>query len=503
MIPNILSKSDCLNFLERIPTSAIAMIYLDPPWNTGKNILDDSTIKDYDLYFSKVVQQLPRILIEEGSLLFHSSPQYSKSLINMLDEVFGKENFRNEYILPTRHKDSKIGPLVQHESIFFYSKSNNFTYYEPTRELTKDEIKRLYPYSDKNGHYHLESLLQPNERPALQFSWNGIYPPEGKSWRYNRAIFEQLEEEKKIVIDEDSKKIYLKKYMCEFARVTLGSIWDDIPLRIYTKEKVNYHSQKPLMLLERLIEMTSNSGDIILDPFLGSGTTLIAAEKFGRKWIGCDINKKSIDISIDRLLNLNLAPGQNFTYIDDAELDKKYPVVHKFYVKLFNKDLPTVQQNSFIINEPVNFEETRYNEFKEVKGNNPVRSIVDIVDQYAVAFLNCEGGSIYWGIRDSDRFIVGVKLDYSQRDEIRRITDEKLSSIQPTVALSSFKITFHEVLDGNNPIKDLYVLQVDTPQIDSKDLYFTGQNEAYLKTDGGKKKLSGPAIQQEILKRYF
>jgi len=502
MIPNILSKSDCLNILERVPTSAIAMIYLDPPWNTGKKILDDSAIEDYDIYFSKVIQQLHRILIKEGSLLFHSSPQYSKNLVNMLDEVFGKENFRNEYILSTRHKNSQIGPLIQHESIFFYSKSNNFTYNEPMRELTKDEIKRLYPYSDKNGHYHLESLLQPNERPKLQFSWDGIYPPEGKSWRYSRAIFEQFEEERKIVLDEDSKKIYLKKYMAEFAKVPLGSIWDDISLRIYSKEKVNYHSQKPLMLLERLIKMTTNTGDIILDPFLGSGTTLIAAEKLGRQWIGCDINNESIDISIDRLQNLNLIPDQYFTYIDETELDKVFPVIHKSYVKLFNKELLTVKK-SFIINEPVSFEETRYSEFKEIKGNNPVRSIVDIVDQYAVAFLNCEGGSIYWGIRDSDRLVVGVRLDYSQRDEIRRITDEKLSSIQPSVALSSFKITFHEVFDGNNPVKDLYVLQVDIPQIDSRDLYFTAQNEAYLKTDGGKKKLSGPAIQQEILKRFL
>jgi hypothetical protein len=106
----------------------------------------------------------------------------------------------------------------------------------------------------------------------------------------------------------------------------------------------------------------------------------------------------------DRLLNLNLAPGQNFTYIDDTELDKKYPVVHKFYVKLFNKDLLTVQKKSFIINEPVNFEETRYSEFKEIKGNNPVRSIVDVVDQYAVAFLNCEGEA-YIGV-----FVIQIDL---------------------------------------------------------------------------------------------
>jgi tetratricopeptide (TPR) repeat protein len=157
----------------------------------------------------------------------------------------------------------------------------------------------------------------------------------------------------------------------------------------------------------------------------------------------------------------------------------------------------------FILGKPVQIEETRHYEFKEIKGDNPTNSIKSQADQYAVAFLNSEGGHMYWGIRDTDRSVVGVKCNYSNRDEIRRVVTEKLNQIQPSIAPTSYRIEFHQVYDDNKVIvPDLYVIEMVVPRPTSNhQLYFTGKGEAYVKTDGGKRHLSGPQVQEEILKR--
>lgn len=161
-----------------------------------------------------------------------------------------------------------------------------------------------------------------------------------------------------------------------------------------------------------------------------------------------------------------------------------------------NKIPPT-----FTLNKPVFLEENRLFEFKEIKGQNPGHSIQSIADQYAVAFLNREGGSIFWGVRDIDRVVVGIKLDYSQRDEIRRVVTEKLTQIQPPIAPSSYRIEIHSVHDEGKLVPDLCVVELSVPQVHTKDLYATGKNEVYIKTDAGKKKLTISEIQAEILKR--
>src|SRR5262245_52485044 len=103
-----------------------------------------------------------------------------------------------------------------------------------------------------------------------------------------------------------------------------------------------------------------------------------------------------------------------------------------------------INECRFVLNEPIFEEETRHCEFKEIKGRNPVDIIKNSADEYVVAFLNSEGGRIYWGIRDSDRVVVGVKLTSSQRDEIRRVVGEKLAQIQPSISPTAFRINFHE-----------------------------------------------------------
>ncbi|MCW5851827.1 MAG: ATP-binding protein [Anaerolineae bacterium] len=156
----------------------------------------------------------------------------------------------------------------------------------------------------------------------------------------------------------------------------------------------------------------------------------------------------------------------------------------------------------FMLSEPVYIEESRLYEFKEIKGGNPVDAIKNTADEYVVAFLNSGGGHIYWGIRDADRVVIGVHLTSKERDVLRRVVTEKLTQIQPAVAPTAYKIEFHEVYqDKGVVVPDLWVVEIIVPYASTTDLYFTGGNQAFVKTDAGKKKLSGPELQDEIRRR--
>ena len=122
------------------------------------------------------------------------------------------------------------------------------------------------------------------------------------------------------------------------------------------------------------------------------------------------------------------------------------------------------------------FEETRLYEFKEVKGRNPAGSITNTADEYAVAFLNSEGGRIFWGIRDDDRITVGVTLNDQQRDEARRKVSEKLGSIDPPISVEDWCLEFHNVYDLQGEILfDLWVVELLVSPPQRRDVFYTGE----------------------------
>lgn len=161
-------------------------------------------------------------------------------------------------------------------------------------------------------------------------------------------------------------------------------------------------------------------------------------------------------------------------------------------------------EHTFILNEPVKLEETLHCEFKEVRGGKPLKAIANAVDEYVVAFLNCDGGSIFWGSRDSDRKVVGVCLSYRERDDLRNLITNKLTGIQPPVSPVAYQMHLHEVFENHAseaPVPDLAVTEVVAPRPSADALYFTGGNEAFVKTPAGKKKLSGPELTDELFRR--
>lgn len=152
----------------------------------------------------------------------------------------------------------------------------------------------------------------------------------------------------------------------------------------------------------------------------------------------------------------------------------------------------------FILDTALNCEETRHVEFKELKSQRPFDSIANTADEYAVAFLNSEGGRIYWGIRDTDKVVVGVTIPESERDRLRRYITNKLSEIQPQLDPSRFKITLHAVVSGN---ADLVVVELEVPAGNSSTPFYTASHECFVRLDGVKKKLSGQQLTDWILSR--
>ena len=157
----------------------------------------------------------------------------------------------------------------------------------------------------------------------------------------------------------------------------------------------------------------------------------------------------------------------------------------------------------FVQGQPVPFEETLFYEFKEITGRNPASSITNTSDEYAVAFLNREGGRIFWGVRDSDRTTIGVTLSEQARDDIRAEVSNKLCSIRPPINVRHCQLKFHNVYDLQGAIvEDLWVIELLVPPPQERDVFYTNSGELFVKTDGGKRRLLGPEVT-EFIRRYL
>ncbi|WP_367289870.1 DNA-methyltransferase [Laspinema palackyanum] len=267
-------QGDCLKLLEPIPDESVDAIYLDPPFFTEKThklktrdgskefSFDDlwGCHQNYAKFLYERLVQFHRVLKSSGNIFFHCDATANYLIRSLLNEVFGPDQFRSEIIwYYKRWSNSKKGLLPAHQTIYFYSKTDSFTF------------NTFYTsYSESTN---VDQILQRRSRDA-----------QGKTV-YAR-------DEQGEVILNDSKK-----------GVPLSDVWEIPYLNPKAKERVGYPTQKPILLLERIIEIATNPGDLILDPFCGSGTTLVAAQLLGRQGIGMDISADAVDLTQQRLIN--------------------------------------------------------------------------------------------------------------------------------------------------------------------------------------------------------
>ncbi len=249
--------------------------------------------------------ELHRVLKDTGSIYLHCDPTASHYLKIIMDTIFGPKNFRNEIIWKrtSAHNDpSRYGRI--HDSILFYTKSENFTYNAQYLPYSEDYITSFYKYTDPDGRkYRLDNLANPHPG-GYNYEYKGYKPPEN-GWRMPVSTMERWESEGHIHFPESKdRRLAYKRYLDEMPGVPLQDVWDDIsPLQGQSTERLGYPTQKPLALLERIVSVSSNEGDVILDPFCGCGTAIHAAQKLNRDWVGIDITHLAINLIRNRLLD--------------------------------------------------------------------------------------------------------------------------------------------------------------------------------------------------------
>ena len=265
---NTLYQGDNLAILRSLSDASVDLICTDPPFNTGRDwgAFDDRWEGGLDGYLKFMKPRLiecRRVLKDTGSLYLHCDPTASHYLKVMLDSVFGVKQFRNEIVWKrqggqSNHVKSKYS--TEHDVILFYTKTGEYNFnlmYFPKKQSS---IKRYDKVDSDGRRYKINNGSKRQTKPT-------------------------------------------KSYLDEFEGVALNSLWveNNFTLNASANERLDYPTQKPLALYARMIKASSNQGDVVLDPFAGSGTTLDAAESLGRKWIGIDIGDDAIEIIQNRL----------------------------------------------------------------------------------------------------------------------------------------------------------------------------------------------------------
>ena len=314
---------DCLEQLRKLPDTCVDLVYLDPPFNSNRNYevfwgetkekraFDDrhESTQAYIDYMRPRCVELARVLKKTGSFYYHCDWHASHYVKVMLDETMGEGNFVNEIVWKrqTSHNDSKQGSKHYgrlHDVILFYQGGNeDYTWNQQYRPLDAAYIESHYSQVDEQGrHFQWGDLGAPGgAAPSKGNPHYTVLEVDGY-WRYSQEKMEQFIREGRVAIPPGGKTPRYKRYLDESKGLPVGSVWDDInPINSQAKESLGYPTQKPLPLLERIIQTSSNPNNIVLDPFCGCGTALVAAQKLGRQWIGIDISPTACRVMAKRL----------------------------------------------------------------------------------------------------------------------------------------------------------------------------------------------------------
>ena len=284
---------NCQELLRTLPAESVDLVYLDPPFFTQKThsltTRDNSTeysfedkwssLEEYLKFMEDVLSQCHGLLKETGSLFLHCDKSASHHLRILLDGIFGEGNFQSEIIWSyKRWSNSKKGLLNSHQTIYFYGKTNNFKF---------NTI-----YTDYSPTTNVDQILQARVRNG-----NG----------------------KVVYLRDDNGDAILGE---EKRGVPLSDVWNIPFLNPKAKERTGYPTQKPILLLERIIEIATEKGDCVLDPFCGSGAALVAAKLMDRNFIGMDISQDAVALSKQRLSELVKSESRVLALGEESYLDK-------------------------------------------------------------------------------------------------------------------------------------------------------------------------------------
>ena len=284
MNTGVIYRDDNLQRLALLPADSVDLIYLDPPFFSNRHYEviwgDEAEVRSFEdrweggiyhyiEWMKERVFEMKRVLKPDGAFFLHCDDHAAHYLKVMLDDVFGSSNFRNEIIWHYKFRMMSNSRLLnrKHDSIFFYAKNASHRIVPPTEPWTRDEIIRVR-----------KQAIHKDEQGK---EWVWMPGPKGRSKNKHKYLSEIIAEGK-----------------------ALDDVWDLPTVTSSAKERMGYPTQKPEVLLERIVSMSSQPGDIVLDPFAGCGTTLVAAQRLKRNWIGIDISPTACDLMKRRLLKV-------------------------------------------------------------------------------------------------------------------------------------------------------------------------------------------------------
>ncbi|MDR4519069.1 MAG: site-specific DNA-methyltransferase [Nitrosomonas sp.] len=355
----------------------LKLIYIDPPFDVGAdfsmdieiggdtftkkpNILEEIAYRDTwgkgaDSFISMIYERLVLmrdLLAEDGSIYVHCDWRVNSFVRVVLAEIFGNDNFVNQlcWRRTTAHGNAKQGAKhfdTVDDTILFFAKNQDRkiwnTQYVP---FSDEQIEQQYNKVDESGRkYRLVTPTAAKPGGDTLYEWKGVTPPQGRYWAYSKAKMEEFDKQDKLYYSSTGQP-YIKYYLDERPGVAASTIWFDMLLAPTAKERVDYPTQKPEILLERIIKASSNEGDLIADFFCGSGTTAAVAEKLGRKWITSDLGKFAIHTTRKRLIGVQRqlkVQGRDYRAFEILNLGK-YERQHYLGVNADLRDTEKQQQ---------------------------------------------------------------------------------------------------------------------------------------------------------------
>ena len=318
MHKNQIILGDCLEVMRKIDAESVDLIYLDPPFFSNRNYEviwgDEGEIRSfkdrwsggidkYILWLKERAAQMHRILKPTGSIFLHCDWHANADIrVYILNKLFERKNFRNEIIwkrneIWKKYSNSRLDTAT--DTIYWYSKTDSYTY-NSTSINSKNDPSNSYKKIDEDGRLYQDVLITGHKSLGAaqkgMYEYKGYTPPYG--WLVDIKTLKNMDKQGLLIWRNGVCKRY-KKYLEERTE-RINSLWTDI-VTARGSERIGYPTQKPEALLERIIAMASNEGDVVLDPFVGGGTTAAVAQKLRRNWIGIDQSVAAVKVTDMRL----------------------------------------------------------------------------------------------------------------------------------------------------------------------------------------------------------
>jgi adenine-specific DNA-methyltransferase len=406
----------------------IKCIYIDPPYNTGNDGFKYNDNFNHSTWLTFMKNRLSlakRLLKDDGFIFIEIDTNEMHYLKVLCDEIFGRENFINDIVWKRRggsaNPQNRLNNVT--ESILWYSKTQDYTInhiFTLDDENTQKYIQDRFTNADENGRKFMKSPLQsPNYRENLIYEYKGYKPPK-KGWSISREVMEEWDREGRLWFPENKDNNIVRKiYLDEYKGQPISNLWTDIKvINPMAKERLDFDGQKPEALLQRIIELSTNEGDIVLDYHLGTGTTCAVAHKLKRQYIGVEQMDYINAITLPRLQKViesdnigisesaNWAGGGSFVYCELKELNEKY--ITKIQEASTEKELfyvwREIQDTGFISHyispKEINIE---VKEFKDLSFEEKKKLFIALVDKNMLYVNLCDIDDEDFNISEEDK----------------------------------------------------------------------------------------------------